>query len=263
MGCLDDAFLLITSFPIAVPLEEMIGILKTSDWMGISTLFISIKDELKDLRYHGDQELAARLVKHDMTDDLYGLNLYTMFPDASATPQFNTEIIRSYQRFLGLGYAGAIFLGHNNHAAIPVDSLTIQRLHPECDTDYLSPEIYLAAWEIIKNASRYAVSSINLIGNGDKVEITDDGPGVCDNEGRPISLEGIPLIFKGNTTKRLGGGFGLRAASRIMDIADGSITVRTCVGENTIMYNTRRAAAEMLPQRMRGTSFEIYPGNFL
>lgn len=238
-----------------------------------------LSDERNNTR-KGDVSLAARLYDHDcigIVDGVYSdLEWLKMIIERDfgqkkfeiATNRLFTNFHEVKQFLITIAFLAT----NDNTYAIPVKTSNLAYFHiPERNMffeDNINGTIYspetVAVHQLANNA-RYRVGrndSIIIGFEGDEdyniLTVQNQGRGVSNRDGTPMSKEDLPKIFGEFSTKKIGG-LGLQVVKRIVELRKGYLELFTRSNNSVLEYNSvRNTAIESTHQMDKGTKFVLY-----
>lgn len=134
---------------------------------------------------------------------------------------------------------------------------------------------YVSLYQLVKNVPLPAKSQnvsveIEISGNNewDLLVVRDNGPGILDRRGNPISAKRLPEIF-GEYSSREGGGLGLQLVKALVELPSTngngaekgyvSVSTKSERGEHLLFYCTSDEVSRTLERELAsGTEFRLY-----
>ncbi|HLD72348.1 MAG TPA: ATP-binding protein [Candidatus Nanoarchaeia archaeon] len=288
---LPDMFRFGITFPVTEDDEKTF--LDTLNLKAIERFSRSVQEfaaEHKEKARRKNLKLALRISDHDLNNlagifegigDLYYKDGVARMPEPFFRNYTNYRALVLAMADLGLGGAPAYV------TRIPISQLsdllyqemtepvipTVTNSTPEYKT--INSREYISLYQLLKNVPEPAggrkVSVDIEISRGTEerlLVVRDNGPGIMDREGNPISAERLPEIF-GEYSSREGGGLGLQLVKALVELSSsegrraekGYVNVSTRSEKGSaLFYSTSEAVPGTLERELArsGTEFRLY-----
>ena len=244
-------------------------------------LISKINEQGGDYKRKDSVSLALRLYRHDLRNicvilDFAGYNIKNRVHDEKFTKMVNIDYINEFFSSLAnfrLFSATMAYLASDgdtrfdvkipySNAGYLLERLTGKqaKVDNQLVNEFMHSPDYIIISEFLQNTPQKSKILFKEEKGYLKLSVRDNGPGILDEKGYPLSKEDIPKIFGSYSTKSRSRGIGLQVAERLSELRGGYIEVITTTdGFSTLKFETRGKSCCEIPTRLReGVTFTLH-----